>query len=144
MLVDDKNKEYFTLKEIQTMQNNSTKTAFISTTQIKTKGKLSPIKTIRKYKNFQKIWEKSINLFTKEEILKYFKTPNFFKKNNLNKYFPKYNLLKLVKNAITFGGLAIKIYKNPIIFCLASLIILKFKKILTISQIQINIVYLKH
>ncbi|WKC86724.1 hypothetical protein [Borreliella kurtenbachii] len=38
MLIDDKNKEYFTLKEIQTMQNNSTKnTIYIKLLRLKTR-----------------------------------------------------------------------------------------------------------
>ncbi|MGF7101859.1 hypothetical protein [Borreliella kurtenbachii] len=44
MLIDDKNKEYFTLKEIQTMQNNSTKnTIYIKLLRLKNKENLSPI-----------------------------------------------------------------------------------------------------
>ncbi|WP_215540796.1 hypothetical protein [Borreliella bavariensis] len=54
-------------------------------------------------------------MYPKEQILKYFITPSFVKSYNPNKYFPKYNLLELVKNAITFEEFAIKIYKNPII-----------------------------
>lgn len=117
MLIDDKNQEYFTLKEIQTMHNKSTKknTIYIKLIRLEKQGKIIPYKPSQNIKAFKKYGKKSINLYPKEQILKYFTTTNFLKSHNPNKYFPKYNLLELVKNAITFEEFAIKIYKNPII-----------------------------
>ncbi len=45
MLIDDKNQEYFTLKEIQIMQNKSIKknTIYIKLLRLEKKGKLFPI-----------------------------------------------------------------------------------------------------
>ncbi|ACJ73233.1 MULTISPECIES: hypothetical protein [Borreliella] len=117
MLIDDKNQEYFTLKEIQIMQNKSIKknTIYIKLLRLEKQGKITPYKPSQNIKAFKKYGKKSINLYPKEQILKYFITPNFLKSYNAIKYFPKYNLLELVKNAITFEEFAIKIYKNPII-----------------------------
>ncbi|WKC77530.1 hypothetical protein QIA31_00205 (plasmid) [Borreliella turdi] len=117
MFIDDKNQEYFTFKEIQIMQNKSTKknTIYIKLLRLEKQGKIIPYKPSQNIKAFKKYGKKSINLYPKEQILKYFITPGSLKNYNPNKYFPKYNLLELVKNAITFEEFAIKIYKNPII-----------------------------
>ncbi|WKC76607.1 hypothetical protein [Borreliella valaisiana] len=117
MFIDDKNQEYFTLKEIQIMQNKSIKknTIYIKLLRLEKQGKIIPYKPSQNIKAFKKYGKKSINLYPKEQILKYFTTPSFLTDYNLNKHFPKYNLLELVKNAITFEEFAIKIYKNPII-----------------------------
>ncbi|WPM06358.1 hypothetical protein QIA41_04515 (plasmid) [Borreliella sinica] len=117
MFIDDKNQEYFTLKEIQIMQNKSTKknTIYIKLLRLEKQGKITPYKPSQNIKAFKKYGKKSINLYPKEEVLKYFTTQSFLKSYNPNEYFPKYNLLELVKNAITFEEFAIKIYKNPII-----------------------------
>ncbi|WP_151060864.1 hypothetical protein [Borreliella turdi] len=117
MFIDDKNQEYFTLKEIQIMQNKSTKknAIYIKLLRLEKQGKIIPYKLSQNIKAFKKYGKKSINLYPKEQILKYFITPGSLKDYNPNKYFPKYNLLELVKNAITFEEFAIKIYKNPII-----------------------------
>ncbi|WP_418905260.1 hypothetical protein QIA19_05660 (plasmid) [Borreliella finlandensis] len=109
--------KYFTLKEIQTIKNKSTKkiTIYIKLFKLEKQGKINTYKLPENITASKKYGKRSINLYPKEEILKYFKTSNFSKSNNPNKYFTKYNPLELVKNAITFEGLAIKMYKNPII-----------------------------
>ncbi|WP_210361251.1 hypothetical protein [Borreliella garinii] len=81
MLIDDKNQEYFTLKEIQIMQNKSIKknTIYIKLLRLEKKGKIIPYKPSQNIKAFKKYGEKSINLYSKEQILKYFITPGFLK-----------------------------------------------------------------
>ncbi|WP_188093277.1 hypothetical protein, partial [Borrelia maritima] len=99
------------------MQNNNIKnnTTYIKLIRLEKQGKIIPYKPSQNIKAFKKYGKKSINLYPKEQILKYFITPSSLKSYNTNTYFPKYNLSELVKNAITFEEFAIKIYKNPII-----------------------------
>ncbi|WKC87639.1 hypothetical protein [Borreliella japonica] len=137
MFIDDKNQEYFTIKEIQIMQNKIIKknnTIYIKLLRLEKQGKIIPYKPSQNIEAFKKYGKKSINLYPKEQILKYFKISSFLESYDPNKYFPKYNLLELVKNAITFEEFAIKIYKNPIILPSKAYYfkILK-KKILTMS-----------
>lgn len=109
MLISDKNQEYFTLKEIQIIQNKSIKKYNLyKAAQIRKTRENYSYKPSQNIKAFKKYGKKSINLYPKEQILKYFITPSFVKSYNPNKYFPKYNLLELVKNAITFEEFAIK------------------------------------
>ncbi|QFI15023.1 hypothetical protein DB723_04745 (plasmid) [Borrelia maritima] len=94
MLIDDKNQEYFTLKEIQAIQNNNIKnnTTYIKLIRLEKQEKIIPYKPSQNIKAFKKYGKKIINLYPKEQILKYFITPSSLKSCNTNTYFPKYNL----------------------------------------------------
>ncbi|WP_210378230.1 hypothetical protein [Borreliella garinii] len=70
MLIDDKNQEYFTLKEIQIMQNKSIKknTIYIKLLRLEKKGKIIPYKPSQNIKAFKKYGKKVLIYIPKNKF----------------------------------------------------------------------------